>query len=398
MGERITLGAGGVLAVPDEPVIPYIEGDGTGVDIWPASQRVFDAAAARHGRRIAWKQLLAGQRAFDETGTWLPDETVDALRDHLIAIKGPLTTPLGEGVRSLDVALRQALDLSLGLRPVRWLRGVPSPVRDPDRVDVVVVRATTEGASAGLEVEADSPEADRLGAFLRDELGWDVRPHSAMGVTPVSRAGCERLVRSAVEYAVAHRRRRVTLVHEGAVQPSTEGAFRRWGSDLVRQELSDVAVGAEDGDEPRGDRLLVDEAPAGATLQQLLTRPETFDVIAALDLTGDHLSAALAAQVGGSGIAPAANCNDVSGHGVFEPAHGTAAGDDGQDTVNPGSLILSGVLMFERLGWTEVAADIVRGLEATIADKVVTCDLARRIDGATEVSCPEFAAAVVDRL
>ena len=398
MAQRITLGTDGVLQVPDEPIIPYIEGDGTGVDIWPASQMVFDAAAAKHGHRIAWKEVLAGEKAFKETGDWLPDETVEAFREHLIGIKGPLTTPVGGGIRSLNVALRQILDLYVCLRPVRWFTGVPSPVRHPEKVDMVIFRENTEDVYAGLEVQADTDEAARLATFLRDEFGWEIKPSSGIGIKPVSESGSKRLVRAAIQYALRHHRRSVTLVHKGNIQKFTEGAFRNWGYELVRDEFADVAVGWDDCGGKPGDKLLVKDAIADITLQQVLTRPDEFDVIATTNLNGDYLSDALAAQVGGIGIAPGGNINYVTGHGVFEATHGTAPKYAGLDKVNPGSVILSGCLMFEHLGWTDVADDIVQSLESTIAEKIVTYDFARLMEGATEVKCSEFAAAIVDRL
>jgi isocitrate dehydrogenase len=398
MAERISMGADGALLVPDEPIIPYIEGDGTGVDIWPAAQHVFDAAAAKHGHRVAWKEVLAGQKAFDETGNWLPEDTVTAFREHLIGIKGPLTTPVGEGIRSLNVALRQLLDLYVCLRPVRWFAGVPSPVRHPEKVDMVIFRENTEDVYAGMEVQEGTPGARKLAGFLHDELGWDIRPDAGIGIKPISEMGSKRLVRAALEYALRRGRRSVTLVHKGNIQKFTEGAFRNWGYELVREEFAEQAVGWDDCDGQPGDRLLVKDAIADITLQQVLTRPDEFDVIATTNLNGDYLSDALAAQVGGIGIAPGGNINYVTGHGVFEATHGTAPKYAGQDKVNPGSVILSGVLMFEHLGWSNVADDIVRALEATIADKVVTYDFARLMEGATEVKCSEFADAVVDRL
>jgi isocitrate dehydrogenase len=398
MAQRITSGPDGTLNVPDEPIVPYIEGDGTGVDIWPASRLVFDAAAAKHGKRIAWKEVLAGEKAFKETGDWLPEATVTAFRDHLIGIKGPLTTPIGGGIRSLNVALRQILDLYVCLRPVRWFTWVPSPVRHPEKVDMVIFRENTEDVYAGLEVQADTPEATRLADFLLDELGWEIRPSSGIGIKPISEMGSKRLVRAALVYALAHHRRSVTIVHKGNIQKFTEGAFRNWGYELVREEFADRAVGWDDCGGDPGDRLLVKDAIADITLQQVLTRPDEFDVIATTNLNGDYLSDALAAQVGGIGIAPGGNINYVTGHGVFEATHGTAPKYAGLDKVNPGSLILSGVLMFEHLGWTEAAADIVRALEATIADMIVTYDFARLMEGATEVKCSEFAAAIVERL
>src|SRR3984893_12595681 len=398
MAERITMGADGALVVPDEPIIPFIEGDGTGVDIWPAAKLVLDAAAARHGRSVAWKEVLAGQKAFDERRSWLPDETVDTFRSHLIGIKGPLTTPIGGGIRSLNVALRQILDLYVCLRPVRWFAGVPSPVLHPELVDMVIFRENTEDVYAGYEVKEGTPEADKLAAFLRAEMGWPIREGSGIGIKPVSEMGSKRLIRAAINYALEHDRRSVTLVHKGNIQKFTEGAFRSWGYELVREEFADRAVGWDDCNGEPGDRLLVKDTIADITLQQVLTRPEDFDVIATTNLNGDYLSDALAAQVGGIGIAPGANINYVSGHGIFEATHGTAPKYAGQDKVNPGSVLLSGVLMYEHLGWQDAADDIVRALEATIADKVVTYDFARQMEGATEVKTSEFASAVVDRL
>ncbi len=398
MAEKITTNADGVLLVPDEPIIPFIEGDGTGVDIWPASRHVFDAAAAKHGRHIAWKEVLAGEKAFQATGEWLPDETVAAFREYLIGIKGPLTTPVGGGIRSLNVALRQILDLYVCLRPVRWFAGVPSPVKRPELVDMVIFRENTEDIYAGLEVEEGTPEARKLIETLKEQLGWDIRPDSGVGIKPVSETASKRLIRAAIEYARRRGRASVTLVHKGNIQKFTEGAFRNWGYELVREEFADVAVGWDDCDGKPGDKILVKDNIADITLQQVLTRPTDFDVIATTNLNGDYLSDALAAQVGGIGIAPGGNINYVTGHGVFEATHGTAPKYAGLDKVNPGSVILSGVMMFEHLGWQDVADDIVRALEATIADKVVTYDFARLMDGATEVKCSEFASAIVDRL
>ncbi len=398
MADKITMGPDGILRVPDEPVIPFIEGDGTGVDIWPAAKRVLDAAAAKHGRRVAWKEVLAGEKAFRELGTWLPEETIEAFREHLIGIKGPLTTPVGGGIRSLNVALRQVLDLYVCLRPVRWFKGVPSPVLHPELVDMVIFRENTEDVYAGYEVQAGTPEADKLSEFLRNEMGWPIREHSGIGIKPISEEGSKRLIRAAIRYALDHGRRSVTLVHKGNIQKYTEGAFRSWGYELVREEFADVAVAWDDcGGEP-GDRILVKDTIADITLQQVLTRPAEFDVIATTNLNGDYLSDALAAQVGGIGIAPGGNINYLTGHGIFEATHGTAPKYAGQDKVNPGSVLLSGVMMFEHIGWRDAAADIVKALEATIASKIVTYDFARLMDGATEVKCSEFAAAIVDRL
>jgi isocitrate dehydrogenase len=396
--EKITAGDDGTLSVPDEPVIPFIRGDGIGVDIWPAAQKVLDAAVARHGRRIAWKEVLAGQAAYDETGTWLPDETVAALEEHVVGIKGPLTTPVGGGIRSLNVALRQLLDLYVCLRPVRWFKGVPSPVRHPEKVEMVIFRENTEDVYAGKELEEGTPEAKRMIEFVREEFGWDVRPDSGIGLKPVSETGSKRLIRAAIEYSVKKGRRSVTLVHKGNIMKFTEGAFRSWGYELVREEFSDVAVSWEDCGGDPGGRVLVKDTIADIFLQQVLTRPDEFDVIATTNLNGDYASDALAAQVGGIGIAPGGNINYDTGHGVFEATHGTAPRYAGQDKVNPGSLLLSGVLMLEHLGWQEAADDVVAALEATIADGIVTYDFARLKEGATEVKTSEFAAAIVDRL
>jgi isocitrate dehydrogenase len=398
MADKITMAADGALQVPDEPIIPFIEGDGTGVDIWPAAKLVLDQAAKKHGKAIAWTEVLAGEKAFNETGDWLPQQTVDTFREYLIGIKGPLTTPVGGGIRSLNVALRQILDLYVCLRPVRWFEGVPSPVKHPEKVDMVIFRENTEDIYAGLEVQEGTAEAKRLIELLHEQFGWNIRPDSGIGIKPVSVTGSKRLVRAALNYAVQRGRKSVTLVHKGNIQKFTEGAFRNWGYDLVREEFSDVAVGWDDCGGRPGDKILVKDNIADITLQQILTRPDEFDVIATTNLNGDYLSDALAAQVGGIGIAPGANINYVSGHGIFEATHGTAPKYAGQDKVNPGSVLLSGVLMFEHLGWQAAADDIVRALEATIADKVVTYDFARQMEGATEVKTSEFASAIVDRL
>jgi isocitrate dehydrogenase len=398
MAEKITMQSDGSLRVPDEPIIPYVEGDGTGVDIWPAAQLVMDAAAAKHGKKIAWKEVLAGERAFNATGSWLPDDTVEAFREYLIGIKGPLTTPVGGGIRSLNVALRQILDLYVCLRPVRWFPGVPSPVKHPELVDVVIFRENTEDIYAGLEVEEGTPEAKKLISLLKENFGWKIREDSGVGIKPVSVTGSKRLIRAALNYAVEHKRKSVTLVHKGNIQKFTEGAFRSWGYELVRDEFSDVAVGWDDCGGQPGDKVLVKDNIADITLQQVLTRADDFDVIATTNLNGDYLSDAIAAQVGGIGIAPGGNINYVTGHGVFEATHGTAPKYAGQDKVNPSSVLLSGVMMFEHLGWTEAASDINRALEATIAEKIVTYDFARLMEGATEVKTSQFAQAIRDRL
>ena len=398
MADKITMGADGALQVSDNPIIPFISGDGIGVDIWPAAKHVLDAAGAKHGKSIEWHEVLAGQKAFDETGEWLPQETVDVFREYLIGIKGPLTTPVGGGFRSLNVALRQVLDLYVCLRPVRWFKGVPSPVKHPELVDMVIFRENTEDIYAGLEVEAGTPDAKKMIEVLRDAFGWEIREDSGIGIKPISATGSKRLIRAAIDYAVKHQRKRVTLVHKGNIMKYTEGAFRNWGYELVREEFADVAVSWEDSGGEPGDKIMVQDAIADITLQQVLTRPTDWDVIATMNLNGDYLSDALAAQVGGIGIAPGANINYVTGHGIFEATHGTAPKYAGQDKVNPGSLLLSGVLMFEHLGWIDAANDVYRALEATIEDKVVTYDFARQMEGATEVRCSEFASAIVDRL
>ena len=400
MADKITMGPDGDLRVPDEPIIPFIEGDGTGVDIWPAARRVIDAAVAKQGqgRSIAWTEVLAGEKAFRETGNWLPEETLGAFRQYLIGIKGPLTTPVGGGFRSLNVALRQLLDLYVCLRPVRWYEGVPSPVKHPELVDMVIFRENTEDIYAGLEVEEGTAEAKRLIEFLHEELGWHVRPDSGIGIKPISVTASKRLARAALQYAVDHSRKSVTLVHEGNIQKYTEGAFRKWGYEVARDEFAEVAVSWEECGGRPGDKILVKDNIADITLQQVLTRPEDFDVIATTNLNGDYLSDAIAAQVGGIGIAPGANINYETGHGIFEATHGTAPKYAGQDKVNPGSVLLSGVLMLEHLGWQAAADDIVRALQQTIADRVVTYDFARQMEGAKEVKTSEFADAIIERL
>ena len=375
-GEKITLGANHTLKVPDRPIIPFIEGDGTGPDIWRASQYVFDNAVKKiYGgkRQIAWMEVFAGEKPFNQWKTWLPDETVEAFREYLVGIKGPLTTPIGGGIRSLNVALRQMLDLYVCLRPVRYFTGVPSPVKHPEKLDIVIFRENTEDIYAGIEWPAESPEAKKVIKFLQDEMGVKkIRfPNtSGIGIKPVSREGTERLIRAALDYAIKHKRKSVTFVHKGNIMKFTEGAFRDWGYELVRREYKGKAVGWDDcnGKPPAGE-LLVKDAIADITLQQVLTRPDEFDVVATMNLNGDYISDALAAQVGGIGIAPGANINYLTGHAIFEATHGTAPKYANQDKVNPGSVILSGVLMFEHMGWQEVADGIIRGLEKTIAKK-----------------------------
>ena len=401
MPEKISRSADGGLSVPDEPVIPYIEGDGTGVDIWPATQLVLDAAAAKHGKRVAWKEVLAGEKAFRETGSWLPAETVAAFREHLVGIKGPLTTPVGGGIRSLNVALRQILDLYVCLRPVRWLRGVPSPVRHPERVDMVIFRENTEDVYAGLELESGSAEAQRLIAYLAAEFGWEVRADSGIGLKPISRTGSRRLVRAALDYAVARHRKSVTLVHKGNIQKYTEGAFMRWGYELARSEFGQVAITEQQlwdeygGRQPDG-KIVVKDRIADIMFQQMLLRPAEYEVIATPNLNGDYLSDAVAAEVGGVGIAPGANLADHVA--LFEATHGTAPKYAGQDKVNPGSLLLSGVMMLDYLGWHEAAAAIEKAYTRAVADRIVTYDFARQMEDAHEVKTSEFASAVIERL
>ena len=397
MAISITMSADG-LVVPDHPIIPFIEGDGIGPDIWAASVRVFDSAVKKaHGdaRAVAWKELLAGEKAHNETGSWLPEATVAAFRSHLVGIKGPLTTPVGGGIRSLNVALRQMMDLYACVRPVRWFEGVPSPVKDPGLVDMVIFRENTEDVYAGLELEANSEDASKLIQFVKSEYGWEVRPDSGVGLKPVSATGSKRLIRAAIRYALANHRKSVTLVHKGNIMKFTEGAFRSWGYELVKEEFSDVAVSWEDCGGDPGDKLLVQDFIADAMLQQVLTRPANYDVIATTNLNGDYLSDALAAQVGGIGIAPGGNINYDTGVAVFEATHGTAPKYAGQDKVNPGSVILSGEMMFRYLGWTEVADLIVKGLEGAIKAKTVTYDFARLTDDATEVKTSEFGDAII---
>src|SRR5271170_600658 len=422
-GQAITMGADRRLVVPDNPILPFIEGDGTGRDIWRASVRVIDASVekAYGGKlKLSWYEVFAGEKAYNLFNNWLPDESVEAFRTYLVGIKGPLTTPIGGGIRSLNVALRQLLDLYVCLRPVRWFQGVPSPVKRPQDVDAVIFRENTEDIYAGIEFEAESEAAKKVLAFIEKEFPKDYKKirfpgTTGVGIKPVSREGTERLVRAAIVYALEQKSPSVTFVHKGNIMKFTEGAFMRWGYELAHKEFADKvytwqqwektkaasgeeAANAEQKAELAKGKILIKDAIADITLQQVLTRPKDFDVIATLNLNGDYLSDALAAQVGGIGIAPGGNINYVSGHAIFEATHGTAPKYADLDKVNPGSVLLSGVLMFEHLGWQDAADDIVTALEATIAEKIVTYDFARLMDGATEVKCSEFAAAIVDRL
>jgi isocitrate dehydrogenase len=400
MADAITRTESG-LNVPANPIIPFIEGDGIGPDIWAAAQNVFDSAVEKaYGgeRAVEWVEVLAGEKAFNETGEWLPEVTVDKFRKYLVGIKGPLTTPVGGGIRSLNVALRQILDLYVCLRPVRWYKGVPSPVKNPADIDMVIFRENTEDVYAGKELEAGTEGAAKLLAFLDEEFGWDIRKDSGLGIKPISETGSKRLIRAAIEYALENGRRSVTLVHKGNIMKYTEGAFREWGYELVKEEFSDVAVSWEDCNGDPGDKLLVQDVIADAFLQQILTRPAEYDVIATMNLNGDYMSDALAAQVGGIGIAPGGNISYENGYAIFEATHGTAPKYTGMDKVNPGSVILSGEMMFRYLGWDEAADLIVKGIEAAIGDKIVTYDFARLMDDATEVSCSAFGQAVSDRM
>jgi len=400
MATAITMGPDG-LQVPDNPIIPFIEGDGIGPDIWAAAVRVFDAAVEKAyggARSIEWLPVLAGETAFDETGEWLPETTIETFRRHLVGIKGPLTTPVGGGIRSLNVALRQILDLYACVRPVRWFTGVPSPVKHPELIDMVIYRENTEDVYAGLELESGSPEAKALLSFIESEFGWTPRPDAGLGLKPISATGSKRLVRAAINYALDHNRKSVTFVHKGNIMKYTEGAFRIWGYEVVRDEFADRAVGWEDCGGDPGDRMLVKDVIADAFLQQILTRPAEYDVIATMNLNGDYISDALAAQVGGIGIAPGANINFETGVAIFEATHGTAPKYAGQDKVNPGSVILSGALMFNYMGWPEVEQAIVGGIEAAVAEKIVTYDFERLMDGATKVKTSEFADAMIERM
>ncbi len=393
----------GALRVPDHPIIPFIEGDGTGPDIWRGSQVVFDGAVAKaYGgkRKIEWFEVYAGEKARDKLDSWLPDDTLRAIDYYLVGIKGPLTTPVGGGFRSLNVALRQKLDLYACVRPVRWFTGVPSPVKQPELVDMIIFRENTEDIYAGIEFKAKSEQAQKLIKFLIDQMGVSTirfPATSGIGIKPVSEEGSKRLIRSALQYAVAQKKKSVTLVHKGNIMKYTEGAFRDWGYELAKQEFGAVEI---DGGPwcrlPGG--VIVKDVIADAMLQQILTRPAEYDVLATLNLNGDYISDALAAQVGGIGIAPGANINYITGHAIFEATHGTAPKYANQDKVNPGSVILSGEMMFRYMGWSEAADLIIQGLEKTIGQKRVTYDFERQMQGATLLKCSEFGKAVVDNM
>ena len=401
-GSSITM-AGGKLVVPDQPIVPFIEGDGIGPDIWRASRRVFDAAVEKAyggSRRIVWFEVLAGEKAKVTVDSWLPEDTIKAIQHHLVAIKGPLTTPVGGGMRSLNVALRQQLDLYACVRPVRWFEGVPSPVKHPERVDMIIFRENTEDIYAGIEWQAGTEHAHAVISFLTHTMKvTSIRfpDSSAIGIKPVSEEGSKRLIRAAIDHALAHGRKSVTLVHKGNIMKFTEGGFRDWGYELARQEYGAKEIdGGPWCQLPGG--LIVKDVIADAFLQQILTRPAEYDVIATLNLNGDYISDALAAQVGGIGIAPGANINYATGHAVFEATHGTAPKYAGQDKVNPGSVILSGEMMLRYLGWNEAADLIVQSLEKAIGSRTVTYDFARLMEGATEVKTSEFASAMIARM
>jgi len=407
-GGKISIKSG-KLNVPDNPVLPFIRGDGTGPDIWAASERVFDAAVQKAysgKRKVVWFEVFAGEASKNKFDNWLPDDTIEAFKEYLVGIKGPLTTPVGGGIRSLNVALRQMLDLYVCLRPVQYFKGVPSPVKRPEKVEMVIFRENTEDIYAGIDYQAGTPEAKKLLEFIQRELpaafkkirfGAEAGDQIGIGVKPVSRPGSERLARAALEYAVRNKRKSVTFVHKGNIMKYTEGAFRDWGYDLAKREFGAVELdGGPWCKTPQG--IVIKDAIADITLQQVLTRPDDFDVIATLNLNGDYLSDALAAQVGGIGIAPGGNINYVSGHAIFEATHGTAPKYANQDKVNPGSVVLSGEMMFRYLGWTEVADMILKGLNGAICSKRVTYDFARLIDGATEIKCSEFGDNIIQHM
>ena len=404
MGTKIEMGSDGKMLVPEVPIIPYIEGDGVGPDIWKASVRVFDAAIEKsYGgkRRVEWLEVYAGEKAYQLKGEWAPEETIKTIREYKIGIKGPLTTPVGGGIRSINVSLRQRLDLYACIRPVRYFSGTPSPMKHPEKVDMVVFRENIEDVYAGIEWEAGSQEALKLREFLEKELGKKVRKDSGIGIKPISRFGTRRLVRRAIQYALSHGRKSVTLVHKGNIMKFTEGAFRDWGYELAEEEFGNqIVLESELGEAgqsniPSG-KLVIKDRIADAMFQQILLRPEEYEVLAMPNLNGDYISDALAAQVGGLGMAPGANIGDEAA--VFEATHGTAPKYANQDMINPGSLLLSGAMMFDYLGWSEVAQRIIQSLERTISRKIVTYDLARQMEGAKKVKCSEFALVLIENI
>jgi isocitrate dehydrogenase len=398
----------GKLNVPDNPTIPFIEGDGTGIDIWPAARQVFDKAVEKaYGgkRQINWKEVLAGEKAFNKTGNWMPEETLNTFKEYLVGIKGPLTTPVGGGIRSLNVALRQELDLYACVRPVRWFKGVPSPVKEPQKTDMVIFRENTEDIYAGIEFQEGTDDNKKFLQLLKDNFPQRHKKirfpdTSGIGIKPVSKEGTERLVRSAIAYALEHKKPNLTLVHKGNIMKFTEGGFRDWGYALAKNEFGavDIDGGPWQVIEKDGHKLMVKDSIADAFLQQILLRPDEYSVVATLNLNGDYVSDALAAIVGGIGIAPGGNVNYITGHAIFEATHGTAPKYAGQDKVNPGSIVLSGVMMLEYLGWLEAAALIYKGLEASIASKRVTYDFHRLMDGATLLKCSEFGQEIIKNM
>jgi len=399
--DKIEIRSDGSIHVPEVPIIPYIEGDGVGPDIWRASVRVFNAAVEKcygNKRRVEWLEVFAGEKAFLLKKEWAPEETIETIREYKVGIKGPLTTPVGKGIRSINVLLRQRLDLYACIRPVKYISGTPSPLKHPERVNMVVFRENTEDVYAGIEWKEGSKEAMRLREFLEKEMGVKIREDSGIGIKPISRFGTKRLVRMAIQYALSHGRRNVTLVHKGNIMKFTEGAFRDWGYELAREEFGDkIVLESELGERkvPVG-KIVIKDRIADAMFQQILLRPEAYDVLAMPNLNGDYMSDALAAQVGGLGMAPGGNIGDRAS--VFEATHGTAPKYANQDVINPGSLILSGAMMFDYLGWSEVGQGIKKALEKTIANKVVTYDLARQMEGAKKVKCSEFASALIENL
>ncbi len=401
-GEKIQIDEGNrKLVIPDNPIIPFIEGDGIGPDIWHASQIVFDAAVEKaYGgkKKISWLEVLAGEKAHEKTGEWLPEETIDTIREYVVAIKGPLTTPVGGGIRSLNVSLRQILDLYACVRPVRWIKGTPNPLLVPGKLDVVIFRENTEDVYAGIEWESGTKEAADIRKYLMENYGVNIRDLSGIGIKPISPFGTKRLVRKAIEYAMEYKRRSVTLVHKGNIMKFTEGAFREWGYELAKEEFPDITITEDElwddfgGKQPEG-KIVIKDRIADSMFQQILTRPSEYDVMAMPNLNGDYMSDACAAQVGGLGVAPGGNIGDYLA--VFEATHGTAPKYTGQDKVNPGSVILSGVMMFQYLGWHEAAELVFRAMEATVLQKTVTYDLERQMEGATLLKCSEYGEAIV---
>ena len=385
----------------DQPVIPFIEGDGIGIDIWPASQKVFDAAVKKaysNQRRIEWQEVLAGQKAFDNTTEWLPEKTIEMFDEFGIGIKGPLTTPVGGGIRSINVSIRQKLDLYACLRPLRWFEGVETPTKNPGNVDIALFRENTEDVYSGKELEMNSEDVGKLNKFLKEEFNWEIRNDSGIGIKPISKTASERLIRSALNYAVENNKKNLAIVHKGNIMKFTEGAFRAWGYELVKNEFSDVAVSWDDCDGDAGDKILVQDVIADAFLQQVLIKPQEFDVIATTNLNGDYASDALAAQIGGIGISPGGNINYENGKSVFEATHGTAPKHAGQDKANPGSLILSGEMMFRYMGWKEASDLIIKAMEKSISEGNVTYDLARGRTDATTLSSSDFAESLIGNI